>query len=204
MEGTFRIGKMPAANVPITIGVESLRSHGNDVPSIFTHHEVTSGPDGRFVFERVIAGRGRIGRELRMTSKDGAAEVASSCMIAADFPGGKTVHIDLGGIRSSGRRQAATAGGTREKIRWNLALVVAASEGAEVRLEGVYSTATVDRDGRFRIDDLPAGDYGLAASLDQEGGGHFQLGGHRFTVPSAKEGESAQPVDLGTLTLQKP
>ena len=97
MEGTFRIGKMPAANVPITISVEGLRSYGNDVPSIFTQHEATTGPDGRFVFDRVVSGRGRIGRRLRMTLKDGAAEVASSCMIAVDFPGGKTVHLDLGG-----------------------------------------------------------------------------------------------------------
>ena len=28
---------------------------------------------------------------------DGATEVTSSCMIAADFPAGKTAHIDLGG-----------------------------------------------------------------------------------------------------------
>ncbi len=203
VEGTFRIGKMPTANVPLTIGVEGLYSNGDDVPHIFTQHEVTTGPDGRFVFDRVVSGRGRIGRRLRMPVKDGAVEVASSCLIVADFPGGKTVHIDLGGAGRAVVGKLQPPEGVHEKIRWNLALVVAATEGAEVQGEGVYGTATVDRDGRFRIDDLPAGDYGLSATLDREGGAELRLSNHRFTVPPAKEGVPAQPMDLGTLTLQK-
>ena len=36
VEGTFRIGKTPAANVPITLDVAGRDSYGDDVPSIFT------------------------------------------------------------------------------------------------------------------------------------------------------------------------
>jgi alkaline phosphatase len=202
--GTFRIGKMPEANVPITINVEGLHSYGNDVPSIFTHHETTTGPDGRFVFERVIAGRGRIGRRLILTGRDGSAEETSSCMIAADFPGGNTVHIDLGGSGRAVVGKLQPPDGVRETIRWNHALVVVATEGAEVRPEGVYITATVGRDGRFHIDDAPAGDYFVSARVDREGAVPLLLNGHRLIVPPTKEGESAQRVDVGTLTLQKP
>ena len=203
VEGTYRIGKTPTANVPLTISVAGLYSNGEEVPHIFSTYEATTGPDGRFVFDRVVSGRGRIGRRLRMPVKDGAAEVASSCLIAADFLGGKTLHIDLGGTGRAVVGKLQPPEGVHEKIRWNLALVVAATEGAEVQWEGVYSTATVDGDGRFRIDDLPAGDYGLSATLDREGGAELRLSNHRFTVLPAKEGESAQPMDLGTLTLQK-
>ena len=37
-----------------------------DVPRIFTQHQATTGPDGRFVFERVIPGRGWIGRRIML------------------------------------------------------------------------------------------------------------------------------------------
>ena len=86
-------------------GARTCRSHpvlgrdeyGKDVPQISSEHEVTTGPDGRFAFDRVIPGRGRIGRGITFMVDDGATEVTSSCMIAADFPAGKTTHIDLGG-----------------------------------------------------------------------------------------------------------
>ena len=58
------------------------------------------------------------------------------------------------------------------------------------------------RDGKFHFDDMPAGDYSLSVRFQQDDAGH--LFNHRFTVPPAKEGEPARPVDLGTLTLQKP
>ncbi len=197
VEGTFRVGKTPAANVRMTLNVAGRDAYGDDVPHIFTHHDVTTGPDGRFVFERVIPGHGSIGRRIMLTVNDGAADVTSSCMIAADFPAGKTVHIDLGGTGQAVVGKLQLPEGTHEKIRWNFALVVLATEGAEVRQEGVYITATVGRDGRFRIDDVPAGDYGLAATLDREKGGRFMLRNHRITVPPTKEGVPAQPVQPG-------
>ncbi len=63
-------------------------------------------------------------------------------------------------------------------------------------------TATVDRDGKFRIDDVPAGNYSLSVRFQRDDAGH--LFNQRFAVPPTKEGVSDQPVDLGTLTLQKP
>ena len=201
VEGTFRIGKTPAVNVPITISVEGLRSYGNDVPSIFTQHEATTGPDGRFVFDRVVSGRGQIGRRLRMTPKDGAAEVASSCMIAVDFPGGKTVHLDLGGTGRVVVGLLQPPEGFSGKMLWNFAEVTA-EFNPESPATGPSLTATVGRDGKFRIDDVPAGNYLLSVRFQREDAGH--LFNQRFAVPPTKAGESAQPVDLGTLTLQKP
>ena len=65
VEGTFRVGKTPAANVPITLDVtRPALVRETMYRSIFTQHEATTGPDGRFVFERVIPGSGRIGRRI--------------------------------------------------------------------------------------------------------------------------------------------
>ncbi len=201
VEGTFRIGKKPAANVPISLDVDSVHSYGNDVPSIFTSHYVTTGPDGRFVFERVIPGKGSLGRSLMLTVSDGAQDVTSSCMMPAEFPAGKTVHVDLGGAGRAVVGKLRPPDGFKEKVRWNFALVTGQADAPEARALSLSFTATIDRDGSFRIDDLPPGSYSLDVRFDRNGAGH--LFNHPFKVPSAEDDSSAQPVDLGTLTLEK-
>lgn len=200
VEGVYRVEKRPVANVPITLFVTGRDSYGADVPSIFTHHDVTTGPDGRFVFERVVPGHGRIGRRIMLTVNDGAADVTSSCMVAADFPAGKTVHMDLGGAGRpvTGKLQAPE--GLEEKVRWNFALVTVESDEPEARKLGPHFTATVDRDGTFRIDDVPSGHYSLSVIFDREGAG--RLINHRFNVPSMEGDVSVQPVELGVLPLE--
>ena len=157
VEGTFRIGKAPAANVPIEIDVGRLDSYGPDVPNIFTQHQATTGPDGRFVFERVIPGNGRIGRRITFMVDEGATEVASGYMIGAEFPSGKTVHIDLGGTGRPVVGRLQPPEGFTGKVRWNFA----GHHGRGRREEPDY-TVTVDREGKFRIDDVPAGEYLLS------------------------------------------
>jgi len=201
VEGTFRVGKKLGANVPITINVAGRDSYGNDVPSIFTHHDVTAGPDGRFVFERVIPGSGWIGRRIMLTGDDGATDVTSSCMIAANFPAGKTVHIDLGGAGRAVVGKLQPPEGFKERVRWNFALVNVESDAAETRAGRPSLTATVDRDGTFRIDDVPAGEYSLSVQFQRDGAGHTR--NHRFEVPSTEGDSTAKPVDLGILRLEK-
>jgi protocatechuate 3,4-dioxygenase beta subunit len=201
VEGTFRVAQKLAANMPITLSVAGRDSHGNDVPSIFTHHDVTTGPDGRFVFERVIPGSGWIGRRIMLTVDDGATDVTSSCMIAAEFPAGTTVHIALGGAGRAVVGKLQPPEGFKERVRWNFALVNVASDAAETRAASPYLTATVDRDGTFRIDDVPAGKYSLSVQFQRDGAGHLR--NHRFEVPSTEGDSIAKPVDLGMLRLEK-
>jgi beta-lactamase regulating signal transducer with metallopeptidase domain len=199
VEGTFRIGKAPAANVAIGLDVARLDSFGRNAPLIFTQHQSTSGPDGRFVFERVIPGRGWIGRRIMLMAGEGAMEVTSSCRIAANFPAGQTVHIDLGGTGRAVVGKLQPPEGFPGKVRWNFATVHVRSD---TNADSLSLMATVDRNGKFRIDDAPEGQYSISVRFDQDGAG--RLDNHRFSVPPTNEGVSAQPVDLGTLTLQKP
>ena len=171
VEGTFRVGKSPAANVPIRLEVADVFSYGPDVPSIFNHHPATTGPDGRFVLDRVIPGRGFIGRNILLTVDDGAAEVASACTIPADFPAGKTVHIDLGGTGRPVVGKLQPPEGFTGKVRWNFAGIQVEPVRAEPRRAAPASHVTVDRDGSFRIDDVPAGDYSLTVRFDRDDAG---------------------------------
>ena len=201
VEGTFRVGPKPAANVPITLQVWGRDSYGEDVPRIFTQHDVTTGPDGRYAFERVIPGKGRLGRRIMLMVDDGATEVASSCMIAADFPAGKVSRIDLGGAGRPVVGKLQPREGFTGKVRWNFALVMAAPEAPEARVTNPHLTASVDRDGTFRIDDVPGGRYTLDVRFDRDDVG--QLRNLPLEVPPGGDA-AGLPVDLGTLRLKDP
>ncbi len=67
------------------------------------------------------------------------------------------------------------------------------------RDESPYITATVSRDGSFRIDDVPAGQYTLRVRFDQHEAG--TLNGYEFEVPKLKSGSENMPVNLGDLQL---
>jgi len=205
VEGTFRVGSNPEPNVTITINTMGLSSYGNGLPHIFPFYEVTTGPGGRFVFERVVPGPATIGRRILLMVNEGATEVTSSCMVHADFAAGKTTHIELGGNgrRVIGKLQAPV--GFDKKILWSLALVEAETAGPEPHAASPRFTDSIDRDGSFHIDDMPAGEYTLGIwpqGQKFEPTGRLQLRKHGFRVPGTTGNASAPPVDLGVLTLQ--
>jgi len=77
------------------------------------------------------------------------------------------------------------------------------SDTAEARAARPYPylTATVDRDGTFRIDDVPTGKYALTVYFLRDRA--RRLRNHRFEVPSTVGDSEAKPVDLGMLRLEK-
>ena len=137
---------------------------------------------------------------MMLTVEDGATEVTSSCKIPVDFPAGKTLHLDLGG---TGRAVVGTlqpADGFHGKVRWNFALVSAQSRKQDPTAP--YLTASVDRDGKFRIDDVPPGEYRLAVRFDRNEDDAGRLFNHAFKVPPPDAAPDARPIDLGTLRLK--
>jgi protocatechuate 3,4-dioxygenase beta subunit len=204
VEGTFRVGDKPAANVPITLNSQGLLSYGDDQPSVFTRHDATTGPDGRFAFERVLPGKGQIGREITWLVKEGATEVTSTGMYLAEFPSGQTTRVDLGG---RGRPVVGTLrppAGFDGPVRWNFATVWVSPEGREAQARGPalnYLRASVDLAGRFRIDDVPPGAYSLRVDFQRDEAG--RLLNHRILVPPPGNGSLGTPFDLGVLNLQK-
>ena len=201
VEGVFKAGSTPAANVPLTINVDGHDSSGNNAPYISTTHEATTGPGGRFVFERVYPGRGWIGRAFSLTVGEGASAVTSSCAVPATFPAGKTVHLDLGGSRVVIVGRLQPPDGFAGKVAWTEARLLATPAAVGHQQDAPYLMATVDRDGSFRIDDAPAGDYSL--NVFYANNGQRYLIDRRFTVPAPAGDAAAKPIDLGVLKLEK-
>ena len=201
LEGTFKVGPAPAANVQLWLNLHDHDSYGEDVPRIFNTYYATTGPDGRFAFSRVIPGRGSIGRRIIFMVNEGATEVTSSRMVAVDLPAGKTVTLDLGGTgRAVVGKFEPVAGVDPKTVRWNFATIWTKPEPFDPPATGLRITATVARDGTFRIDDVPEGRYTMMMDFDRGRDAAGSLPDHPFQVPPA--GNDRGPVDLGTVKLK--
>jgi hypothetical protein len=62
--------------------------------------------------------------------------------------------------------------------------------------------ATVDRDGRFRIDDAPPGEYLLSADFQSRDRSLGSVRDYHLAVPPADAKSPDKPIDLGTLQLK--
>jgi hypothetical protein len=76
------------------------------------------------------------------------------------------------------------------------------AEYEKLRGSSPYFTASVDSDGKFRIDDMPAGDYELGLYFSEQYAGRVTR--HEFTVPPMEGERSDKPQDLGEIRLEKP
>lgn len=88
---------------------------------------------------------------------------------------------------------------TPEGRAWT-AYRVAAQEQDRQSEANSHFWATVDRTGKVRFDDMPAGEYTLSVRFNENPAG--RLFGYRFTVPPMTESRVDEPLDLGALTLQ--
>ena len=227
----------------ITLNTNAVQSYGPDLPHIFVFYDVTTAADGRFAFERVFPGEGRIGRRILLMVNEGATEVTSTKMVAARFVSGETTRLDLGGTGRPVTGRLAPPADVQEKVLWNFALVdvqpdlpqpktppvpadvdnnperrkawwnkwmgttagkawqTANETYNKLRAAGPYFTASVNREGSFRIDDVPPGAYVLNVRFSQHEAG--RLSGYRFSVPKTGSTKPDRPIDLGVLTLDR-
>jgi hypothetical protein len=71
-----------------------------------------------------------------------------------------------------------------------------------LRDASAHYSASVDRDGTFRIDDIPPGNYVMNIYFDRQNG-LGKLRNYKFAVPADSANQPAQPVDLGAIKLEQ-
>ena len=69
----------------------------------------------------------------------------------------------------------------------------------KLRPKTPYMMASVDRDGSFRIDDAPSGEFVFRVSFSRHAPGG--ISNYKFSIPEIEGLRSDQPFDLGTLEL---
>ena len=201
VEGTYCVGGKPLAGVQMSLVTGELHPLGDDGPNITVRSRTTTGPDGRFVFDRVAAGHGQIHREFKWMPRIGYTEVASACAVYLKFPIGKVVKVDIGrqGRAVVGRLKPAR--GFSKPVLWQFAHVAITPDSENPEAENRRYTASIDQDGRFRVDDVPPGRYELNSGLMNEFA-PGRLVDTPLTVPGEEIRPLNQPLDLGELEVQ--
>ncbi len=254
MEGIYRIGDKPAAGAPIELMInedDPSRPFGSGGASIYKSYETTCDKDGHFIFERVVPGKGRVGRRIILMADEGAREVTSSCRLPVNFDAGKTTHIDIGGTGRPVVGQLLPPKGFEGQFKWQFMEILVQpyapnlpppqvppipadvapdpvkrtawflqwqqtdagkvytawaqmmKAAQDARNSGPLFTATVNRDGSFQIDDVPAGNYMLSVqSFDPKNRAGRVLEYH-IAIPSMDGGQSEEKLNLGEITLER-
>jgi hypothetical protein len=225
-EGTFRVGAKPAAGVTLDLGVtpEPFANAPNRTPQIYADYEATTDAEGRFAFDFVLPGRGRVGRRLIRTVDEGATEVTSSKREPVTIAPGAMLQVDLGGRGRPVVGKLVPPKGQEGQIVWSFASIsldaftpmappadandpasmqrrLAWQQNVEqVRDASPNFWASCDKTGAFRIDDVPPGDYVLRVDFDRQPGG--RLVNYSVAVPTFEGEQSDESLDLGEVQLQ--
>ena len=226
VEGKAFIGRQPAAGQRI-----ALWKYGSDEDvAIEFKNSATIDPQGRFAFDLVKPGQASVGR-VSLGEESWREDYDVDVTVYVEP--GKTTNVDVGG---SGRpvvgrltvdeklkeqvdwrsceaklTRPAELVSTRQRGGWVSRLFGAESKTEHRYRDGfVYQLAVaLERNGSFRIEDVPAGDYTLQVSLrgkpgDTEWGSGEHLGSASpaVTVPEFTGERTDEPFDLGEVQLE--
>jgi hypothetical protein len=171
---------------------------GEPGPQVFWNCSETTDVNGRYTFDRLLPGRGDLGHPMDLFDEKGTLGMNSTGGVSIRLESGKTAHVDLG----SGRPvigQLRWATGAKRTAPWNHVLIMVQCQRSLVPDLNPRFSATLDAQGNFSIDSVPAGDYELSVRVSEI---REMVLRHRFSVPAIDKKLSQRPVDLGLLTLK--
>ena len=219
IEGSLMAGKEILPNQEVTILGSGIHSYGNGVPNIFTHNNVVTGSDGKFVFDRVMPGRKEVARSILVTGDNGAAEATSSRNEPVILKPGQIANVQVGGSGRAVVGKLAASPDFEGKPLWSFATITVDryfdgpiedppaevwEDGKErARLDKLIEMSprfivTAAKDGAFRIDDMPAGKYRMKVRFYDHNHSAGVLPNYLFEILND---ELPEPMDLKVLTL---
>jgi Carboxypeptidase regulatory-like domain len=198
VEGTYRVGGKPLAGVVVSLLRHDQSTPDGEEPRVVETQYTTTGPNGRFVFERAMAGYAMIARYFIGNTDN---SISSTSGLPARLPIGRAVHVE---IEENGRPVIGSLrppAGLKQTVDWQSAVVELALQ-TNWDLPRSHFRAAVRADGSFRTDPLPGGTYALDVHFLTGGPGH--VWDRPVIVNTRDNGESVpKPLDLGVLTLEK-
>ena len=170
---------------------------------------------GRFQFDRVVPGPGTIAR-IVVIEYQGMTAPMYCWQEPVEVGPGQTVEVRIGGKGRPVIGQFVLDGFVTVPLDWteNEPLVIGVARKTpgsrrvgSVQFAPVRFASKIDKDGRFRIEDVPAGQYTLEVRLGHPGFGLVARDNinvsFTVTVPEIPGGRSNEPLDLGTITARQ-
>ena len=151
---------------------------------------------GRFHFDWVIPGSGRISRSVVTKLSGGASQHMPCWPEFIDVKPGQVLQVTIGGKGRPVTGRIVVEGTPEAPIDW------ARNEPVAIG----WFAAHIEKDGRFRIDDIPSGQHTLNVRVNapSHGAGGPVIGRVKrdFNLPEMPNGRSNEPLDLGTITVK--
>jgi beta-lactamase regulating signal transducer with metallopeptidase domain/thiol-disulfide isomerase/thioredoxin len=203
IEGELRIGGQPGANQEVEFQPDAFQRGGRWY--LFTYGYTTSTDGrGRFTFDRVVPGRGTAWRLVPIT--DGRrGNPGRSWPEPVEVRPGQTARVQVGGKGRAVIGRFILEGKPDTPVDWTKNVPVEIQDSPLTRL----AYANLDKDGEFRVDDLPPGRYVLqlrvsTSYVPQGPGVETEIGWmqRELVVPDAPAGQADQPLDLGAITVK--
>jgi hypothetical protein len=131
VEGTFHVGRKLAPNVTLEIQENGFNNFNNEGPHIFSDLQATTDGSGHFVFERVLPGKGSIGRRMIFMMNEGATEVTSSRHVHFECKSGDQLKLNLGGDGRQLIGRLLPPKGAVAPLNWRMVRVMLQAEVAQ-------------------------------------------------------------------------
>lgn len=202
IEGTLRIGANPGVDKLIAFWPESNRQP--EQPNISFEYEVQTNEEGHYVFPQVVPGRGTV---ARATPIDDRAR-RFSYHLDIEVKPGQTAHVQIGGTGRPVIGKVFVPDMIKNVFNWQYT-------DKSVRVSSPISPPyklfafECDKDGSFRVEDVPAGDYCVYVQAYAPPQNPRRLRGERigeisrtFNIPNMPGGRSDEPLNLCTLELE--
>jgi thiol-disulfide isomerase/thioredoxin len=164
LEVVVRRGGKPLAGAKVSVDPEWQQ---RQAVRVFSYGITgTTDSEGRVRFNRLVPRKARVMKMLEQPFGRGTTvypERAATVMLAP----GKSAQVELGGSGSAITGRFSVAGQPPVKHQWSLNEAVRLSTATDDKLSDSckYFYCLIDRDGRFRVEDIPPGRYDLCVNL---------------------------------------
>ncbi len=210
LEGELIVGRQPKPNEEVSYALLGPPRPG--APKRLIHQYATHTDDhGRFTFERVMPGRGSVSRVL-VTNLGRFSIHSTRGGPAVDVRPGQTMRVRIGGKGRPVIGRVVLDRTPETPIDWthnSPVFMTRPKHENEATSDYVGAGSNLDKDGRFRLDDVTPGTYELTITVNARPDSQVfdpgnDLGSLRMsvTVPEIPGGRSDQPLDLGSLTVK--
>jgi len=201
IEGTLRIGAQPGVNKLVVFMPEFRREQ--EQPQIDFEYEAQTDKNGYFSFPRVLPDKGTV---VRATPIDDGAR-RYSYHLGVEVKSVETTRVQIGGTGRPVIGRIVIPDMIQNIFDWQYT-------DCSVRISSLIDppyrilALECDKDGSFRIEDVPAGDYCLYVHAYGPPPNTRTFRGERigelsrvFRVPEMPGGRSDEPFDLGQMEL---
>ncbi len=212
IDGGVRIGPRYGSNQEVSF--QPIRpSRGGGIYVFDYGYAAQTDDRGRFVFDRAIPGPGTVARNVVTAFAGGSSTHYPCWQESLEVKPGQTALVKIGGKGRPVTGRAVLDGVPEAPVDWTRndpATIMTPREEWSKRAGAISRfAANLDKDGRFRVEDVPAGKWELTVDVNavpdpQSCGAGTEIGKAVMTinVPEMSGGRSNEPLDVGTITAK--